>query len=303
MPRVSILLTCYNHLNHLPAALDGIRNQTFTDFEVIALDDGSTDGTREYLAKQKGITVVLNEQNLGTYGTLNRGLDRATGEFVAILNDDDAWLPEKLQRQVSMLDENPEVGLVHTGGEFIDGEGNTIEGQPLGFAYPTFETGDRLLDLVYQNRVVASAAMFRRSVLKDIGGFNEDYFGSGDWQMWFRMAEQFDLGFVPGKLTQYRVHSGSASHNQEKIWQDDQLLREWMLPRLEDLENRFPEEQVRRALGHCWATLGTARMLNGDANSARAAYRASMHVLPKRIKNYLRYAATYLGKERFRNLG
>ena len=95
MPRVSILLTCYNHLDYLPAA-HSIRTQTFQDFEVIAIDDGSTDVSREWLASQNNITLVLNEKNLGTYGTLNKGLDLATGEFIAVLNDDDVWMPEKL---------------------------------------------------------------------------------------------------------------------------------------------------------------------------------------------------------------
>ena len=303
MPRVSILLTCYNHLDYIPAALDGIRSQTFQDFEVIALDDGSTDGTREYLAEQEGITVVLNEKNLGTYGTLNRGLDRATGEFIAVLNDDDVWMPEKLAKQIALLDANPKVGLVHTEGEFIDGDGKVFEGEPLGFKFPRFETGDILLDLVYENKIIASAALFRASIVKEIGGYNENYFGSGDWEMWFRIAERHQVGCVAEKLSQYRVHGANASHKLEKIWRDDQMLREWMLPRLEDLEERFPAARINQAKAHCWATLGTVRMLNGDARSSRAAYRASMHILPMRVKNYLRYAATYLGKERFRKLG
>jgi glycosyltransferase involved in cell wall biosynthesis len=302
MPRVTILLTCYNHLAYLPAALDGIRAQTFQDYEVIAIDDGSTDGSREWLAAQPRIQLVLNEKNLGTYGTLNKGLDLATGEFIAVLNDDDVWMPEKLAKQVLLLDANPTVGLVHTEGEFIDGKGVVFEGEPLGFKFPRFETGDILLDLVYENKIIASAALFRASIVKEIGGFNENYFGSGDWEMWFRIAEHYQVGCVNEKLSQYRVHGANASHKLEKIWRDDQMLREWMLPRLEDLESRFPADRLKLAKAHCWATLGTVRMLNGDARSSRAAYRSSMHYLPGRVKNYLRYAATFLGENVFRKL-
>ncbi len=302
MPRVTILLTCYNHLAYLPAALDGIRNQTLQDYEIIAIDDGSTDGSREWLAAQPRIQVVLNEKNLGTYGTLNKGLDLATGEFIAVLNDDDVWMPEKLAKQVALLDANPKVGLVHTEGEFIDGKGVVFEGEPLGFKFPRFETGDILLDLVYENKIIASAALFRALIVQEIGGFNENYFGSGDWEMWFRIAEHYDVGCVNEKLSQYRVHGANASHKLEKIWRDDQMLREWMLPRLEDLETRFPADRLKLAKAHCWATLGTVRMLNGDAKSSRAAYRSSMHYLPGRIKNYLRYGATYLGSKAFRKL-
>ncbi len=279
-----------------------MRNQTYQDFEIIALDDGSTDGSREWLSAQTDLQIVFNEKNLGTYGTLNKGLELATGEFVAVLNDDDVWMPEKLERQVALLDSHPEVGLVHTEGEFIDGEGVVFEGKPLGFSFPRFETGDILLDLVYENKIIASAAVFRKGLIEKIGPYNENYFGSGDWELWFRIAEQAKVGCVNQNLTQYRVHGANASHKLEKIWKDDQMLREWMLPRLEDLTSRFPDERVQAAKAHCWAALGTVRMLNGDPRSSREAYRASMHLMPGRIKNYLRFAATYLGHNTFRKL-
>ena len=186
MPRVSILLTCFQHRRYLPAAVEGIRAQTFRDFETIALDDGSTDGSREWLADQGDLRCVFNARNLGTYGTLNAGLRLATGELVAVLNDDDVWLPEKLERQVALLDAHPGVGLVHTGGGFIDGEGNATEGNPLGFRFPTFETGDILRGLVFENKIIASAALVRRECFDRVGEFDESYFGSGDWEMWWR---------------------------------------------------------------------------------------------------------------------
>ncbi len=282
--------------------MESVRNQTYQDFEIIALDDGSTDGSREWLSAQTDLQIVFNEKNLGTYGTLNKGLELATGEFVAVLNDDDVWMPEKLERQVALLDSHPEVGLVHTEGEFIDGEGVVFEGKPLGFSFPRFETGDILLDLVYENKIIASAAVFRKGLIEKIGPYNENYFGSGDWELWFRIAEQAKVGCVNQNLTQYRVHGANASHKLEKIWKDDQMLREWMLPRLEDLTSRFPDERVQAAKAHCWAALGTVRMLNGDPRSSREAYRASMHLMPGRIKNYLRFAATYLGHNTFRKL-
>ena len=184
MPRVSILLTCYNHLRYLPAALDGVARQTFQDFEVIALDDGSTDGTRDWLRNRAGVhRVVFNEQNLGTYATLNVGLREARGEFVAVLNDDDQWAPEKLERQVALMDADPQVGLVHTDGWFIDGAGERLEGSPLGFEFPRTRSGDVLLALLYANKIIASAALVRRECFERLGGFDESYFGSGDWQM------------------------------------------------------------------------------------------------------------------------
>lgn len=296
MPRVSVLLTCYNHIRYLPAALQSVVDQSYNDYEIIAVDDGSTDGTREWLAaRPEPIQKLFNEENLGTYGSLNAALAKASGEFVAVLNDDDVWAPEKLAKQVALLDSDPKVGLVHTDGEFIDGEGKVVPGKPLGFRFPTFVTGDILLGLVYENKIIASAALFRRRCVDELGGFNPEYFGSGDWEMWFRIAMHWKVGFVPEPLTYYRVHGENASHKLERIWRDDEKLRKWIAEQLERIpSDRFPAVDLRMAKAHNQACLGTVLALNGDSSSARSAYRKSMGLAPGRLKNYLRYATTYL---------
>lgn len=304
MPRVSVLLTCYNHIRYLPPAMDALRSQTFADFEVIALDDGSSDGTREWLAQQSDpwLKTVFNEKNLGTYGTLNAGLELAQGEFVAVLNDDDLWAPEKLERQVAMMDARPEIGLVHTDGVFIDGEGKEFEGEPLGFAFPKTETGDLLLTLVYSNKIIASAVLARAECFRQLGGFNQEYFGSGDWEMWYRIAEKWQVGFVAERLTAYRVHGANASHKLDKIWQDDEKLRTWISGRLSALEGRFSPDEARLAEAHNWACLGTVRTLNGNPAGGRDAYRRSLALNPTRWQSRLRSALTYLPRPLFRRL-
>jgi glycosyltransferase involved in cell wall biosynthesis len=299
MPRVSVLLTCYNHRPYLPAALASVRAQTFADYEIIALDDGSTDGSREWLVGQEGLQVVFNPKNLGTYATLNVGLERANGELIAILNDDDLWAPEKLARQVELLDAKPEVGLCHTDGWFIDGEGRERRDSPLGFDFPRFQTGHIGLDLVYQNKIIASAALARRACFDALGGFNPAYFGSGDWEMWFRIAERWAVGFVPEPLTFYRVHGANASHKLERIWRDDARLRAWMAPRIAALGSGGA---VRRAEAFNLAALGTVRTLTGDPRGGRAAYGASLRRDPLRWKTYARWAASFLPGSVFRRL-
>ena len=314
---MSILLTCYNHVRYLPACVEGVRSQTFQDFEVIALDDGSTDGTREWLAdnfgavsdesdpsraSDKRFKLVFNEKNLGTYGTLNVGLAQAKGEFIAVLNDDDFWAPTKLERQIELFEKNPKVGLVHTDGAFIDGSGEKIEGSPLGFEFPKTETGDVLLALMYANKIIASAALVRRECFERLGDFNEAYFGSGDWEMWYRIAEEYDIGYVDKPLTFYRVHGENASHKLDRIWLDDQRLREWIAPRAEKYEGRFDADSLRIARAHNLACLGTVRTLNGDSAGGREAYRQSLELDPKRWKSRLRLLATYLPKRVFRKL-
>lgn len=281
------------------------------DFEVIVLDDGSKDGSREWLVEQFGEPgkpndprwkLVFNTTNRGTYGTLNAGLSLAEGEFIAVLNDDDLWLPEKLEKQLELFCSHPDVGLVHTDGWFIDGDGQRMDGSPLGFEFPRTETGDVLLALVSANKIIASAALVRKECFDRLGPFNEAYFGSGDWEMWYRIAEHYEIGYVAEPLTLYRVHGANASHKLDRIWRDDQMLREWIEPRMSGYAGRFAKNDLRRAEAHNLACLGTVRTLNGDAMGGRKAYAASLALDPKRWKSRLRYVATYLPRPLFRRL-
>jgi len=302
MPRVSILFTCYNHIKYVPVAWQSILDQTFQDYEIIAIDDGSTDGTREWLEALQNATVIFNEKNLGTYGTLNVGLAAATGEYIAVFNDDDVWLPTKLEKQVAMLDSNPKIGLVHTDGYFIDGDGNERHDSPLGFDFPRTETGDILLALIYANSIIASAVLARKQCFDELGGFNEAYFGSGDWEMWYRICEKYDAGYLQEPLTLYRVHGANASHKLERIWRDDERLREWIDGRIPGYSGRFGEAEITAAQAHNQACLGTVKVLGGKAAAGRAHYKRSLSLEPGRWKSRLRIAASYLPKEVFRKL-
>ena len=302
-PRVSVLVTCYNHIKYLPACLESLSAQSFDSWEAVVIDDGSTDGTRDWLrtaGQGEPWRLVFNERNLGTYGSLNVGLELAQGEFVAVFNDDDLWAPTKLERQVAFMDSHPEVGLVHTDGGFIDGDGRPVQGSPLGFEFPRTETGDVVLALMRANKIIASAALFRASCVAEVGKFNENYFGSGDWEMWLRIAERWQVGFVDEPLTYYRVHGENASHKLDRIWQDDQRLREWIAKRAETYPGRFPEPDLKAAVSHNWACLGTVRTLNGDPARGREAYVRSWQADRSRFKSLLRWAATFLPGSVFR---
>ncbi|ARU42339.1 hypothetical protein CCB80_14755 [Armatimonadetes bacterium Uphvl-Ar1] len=304
MPRVSILLTCYNHIKYLPIAFQSILDQTFQDYEIIALDDGSTDGTRQWLESQNHprLKLIFNESNLGTYGTLNVGLQAAQGEFIAVFNDDDVWLPTKLEQQIALLDSNPKIGLVHTDGYFIDGEGLERHDSPLGFDFPRTETGDILLALIYANSIIASAVLAHRECFDQLGGFNPDYFGSGDWEMWYRIAEHWHVGYIADPLTLYRVHGANASHKLDRIWRDDLKLRTWISPRIDSYTNRFTESELTKARAHNFACLGTVQALTGDPQMARISYRESLRFDPTRWKSRARILATYLPAKLFRKL-
>jgi glycosyltransferase involved in cell wall biosynthesis len=296
MPAVSILLTCFNHIRYLPACVEGIRSQTCQDFEIIAIDDGSSDGTREWLQQNSGDSrLIFNETNLGTYASLNRALQEVRGEYIAILNDDDLWAPRKLEAQLELFAKHPNAGLAHTDGGFIDGDGEPMDGSPLGFDFPRTETGNVVIPLMYANKIIASGALVRKRCFDELGGFNPEYFGSGDWEMWLRVAEKWDIGYVNEKLTFYRVHGENASHKLERIWRDDEKLRKWLRVKYKDYDRLgLDKGELDRAKSHNEACLGTVLMLNGKVEEARAAFRQSLEFDPTRKKSRLRLWATYL---------
>lgn len=299
MPEVSILLTCYNHLRFLPAAYQSVLDQTFQDYEILAIDDGSTDGTREWLKKREGgkMRCIFNETNLGTYATLNVGIQASTGRYVAIFNDDDLWLPEKLERQIALFESDPKIGLVHTGGWFIDGDGNRHpDPAPLGFPFPHLPTGDVLASLILRNQVITSSAMLRRDVIDQLGGFDPEFYGCGDWQMWLRVAQRYLVGFVDKPLTLYRIHGTNAGLNDRKMFEDSERIRAWIAT----WDESRPD--LKAAFAQNWASLGTERTWLGDKRGGRLAYRESLKRMPARLKTYLRLIATYLPQKMFRKL-
>ncbi|MCX7799027.1 MAG: glycosyltransferase [Fimbriimonadales bacterium] len=304
MPRVSVLLTCYNHRPFLQPCLEGLFGQTFRDLEVVAIDDGSTDGTRELLSEETRIDrLILTERNLGTYAALNLALEASRGEFVAILNDDDLWDPRKLERQLELFEAHPELGLVHTDGWFMDAEGRRLEGSPLGFEFPRTTTGDALVALLYANKIIASAVLVRRECFDRVGSFDPAYFGSGDWHMWLRIAERWNVGYVDEPLTFYRLHGSNASHRLERIWRDDERLRLWIRDRYAAyLSSGRDRRELRKAFSHNEACLGTVQMLNGKPAEARRSYARSLRWAPWRLKSALRLAATFLPPRLFRRL-
>ena len=299
MPTVSILLTCYNHLRYLPAAYQSIVDQTFDDYEILALDDGSTDGTREWLREREGakLRCIFNEKNLGTYATLNVGLREAKGDYIAVFNDDDLWAPRKLEAQLELFKSNERLGLVHTSGWFIDADGNRHpDPKPIGFYFPHLESGDVLARLIDHNQIITSSVLVNREAFGTCGDFDPDFYGCGDWQMWVRIARRFEIGLVDEPLTFYRVHGSNAAFNAEKMFQDEKRIREWIAS-WDD-----PRRDLRAALAHNWACLGTERTWLGDPKGGRKAYWQSARQMPWRLKTYLRLVATLLPQKTFRKL-
>lgn len=215
-PAVSVIIPTYNHAHFLPEALKSVLDQSYTDFEVIIVDDGSTDNTKDVIQPFFNDSRVryIYQENSGLPATRNRGIKEAKGTFVALLDSDDIWLPSKLEKQVSLFDADSEVVLIYCDAEFIDVNGDTIP-DPGYKPIP----GSTYKDLLYMNWVIGSGSsvLIRKSVFEKAGLFDETLTGLDDIDMWIRILRNRKSDYVDEVLVKIRRHRSMEVANTVKI--------------------------------------------------------------------------------------
>ncbi len=215
---VSVCLPTYNGANYIEEALRSILNQTYQDFELLIVDDGSTDATLDIVRSFSDPRIQLhrNPERLGIPANWNRCLELAGGEFVCVFHQDDVMLPENLERKVHLLSTDETVGFVHSGVETL-----VEEEAPSSFAdWIEDATDDTVWDgpeyfrtlLLNGNRVCAPTVLARRRALIEQGGFDRDLGFACDYAMWLRLCLTYRVGFLARPLVRYRWHGGNASH-------------------------------------------------------------------------------------------
>lgn len=224
MPKVSVVIPAYNAMNYLPETLENALSQTYDDFEVIVVNDGSSDETEQWVSQIKDSRVkLISQKNQGLAGARNTGIAHAKGEYIAFLDADDLWEPTKLEKQLRVLEENPEVGLVYTWVAYIDDKGEST-----GRVFKHQIEGDVWQKLTEHNIVESgSVAMVRRDCFENCGVFDRNL-GSyvEDWDMWLRLATRYHFKVVQEPLVYYRQVATSASRNWEAMEQSFQLVIE-----------------------------------------------------------------------------
>jgi hypothetical protein len=206
-PRITVLLPVFNARAFIAEAVRSVLDQTFAEFELLVIDDGSTDGSAATLVEINDPRLrVLQQENRGLIATLNRGLEEAGGELIARMDADDISLPERFARQVAYLDSHPATAAVGGAAEFFSNEGseNTI------VRHPTSPAAIREA-LTRDAAIVHPTAMIRRSVLLDLGGYRRAFLDAEDYDLWLRMSEKYDLANLDELVLRYRVHPGQVS--------------------------------------------------------------------------------------------
>lgn len=207
MPKVSVIIPTYNQVCFLREAIDSVLEQTFSDFEVLVVDDGSTDNTAEVIEAVSDLRVrYIRQDNQGQGGARNTGLSASKGEYIAFLDSDDRFLPDKLESQIHVLDDREEVGLVAGGWVFIDAQGkNLFERHPW---VALSDLGVRTW--LYGCPFAVHSVLVRRSWLEQVSGFDDDrqLRGTEDWDLWLRLAYAgCHMAWIKRVVCSYRIHS------------------------------------------------------------------------------------------------
>ena len=215
MPQASVIIAVYNGEAFIEDALNSVFAQTCRDFEVIVINDGSTDNTEECLAKYRDRIRYVSQENRGLAATRGRGLAAAQAPLVAFLDADDVWLPRKLERQVNAAREHPECGIITT--DVLSFSGSCVVVPSLKKWYRPV-SGDVLENLLFGNWIPPSAAMVRRECFEHVKTFDVPPPGYGeDWMMWMQIAADFPVCYIDEVLVRRRLHSDSMSSQNEDI--------------------------------------------------------------------------------------
>ncbi|MEK7633230.1 MAG: glycosyltransferase [Patescibacteria group bacterium] len=222
MPKVSVIISAFNHEKYVAESINSILSQTFVDFELIVVDNGSTDSTYKIIKtiKDPRIRVFRIKKNIGFGHALNYALNKSRGEYISLFSSDDICLPDKLKKQVKYLDDNPGVGAVFTQAQMIDEEGNEIK----EYYY------DKVFDQKNRNRyewlnyffhngncICFPSALIRKSFYKKIKYENERLAQLHDFDVWIRLCFEQDIYIFDDKLVKFRIRSGNMNVGADTI--------------------------------------------------------------------------------------
>ncbi|HEX4154011.1 MAG TPA: glycosyltransferase family A protein [Acidobacteriaceae bacterium] len=219
MATVDVIIPSYNGAKYLPFALDSVLAQSFDDWRILVVDDGSTDHTPEviapYLDRLGAKIRYIKQENQGISAARNTAIKAATAEFLAFLDADDVWLPCRLSDSLELLRRRPEIGLTYGGITLIDAAGQP--GQTFTGSKKNMAT--RIGPQIYCRdiHIPCVTVTVRRQCITEAGAFDESMRVTEDRDLWFRIVQRYDAGFIPKALAYYRVSPDSMTTDPERM--------------------------------------------------------------------------------------
>lgn len=266
--KVSVIIPTYNRAHVIARAVQSVLEQTYANFELLVVDDGSTDDTKQIIeyAEDDRIRYICLEKNGGASHARNVGIQMAECEYIAFLDSDDEWMPEKLERQMQIMRQAPEtVGLVYCRMSGVNRKGEVSFCPDLDIAKERLE-GNLFSVLMKENMIGTPTVLVRKKCLEQAGGFNESLTCIEDWELFLRIAQDWEIAFAEETLVSVHVSEVSVSQNIagyvktrcymiSRYWmmmEENQILEDVMAGLLQFAQQYGCYEEAKRLL---WAAL------------------------------------------------
>jgi len=294
-PLISVVIPTYNRASHLPGTINSVLAQTFHDYEIIIVDDGSTDDTEQVVASlnAKNISYLRHKENLGVSAARNTGIKASKGKYIAFLDSDDLWLPGKLEQQLAIfLKSPPGLGLVYANVDFHHVPTGLITQYKLPFIRGCGHA--MLLDV---NCIVGggSSTMIRSECIEKVGYFDEKMLSSEDWDLWLRISEHFLIDYCEDVLVVCKTHSDNISADMARTIAG----REHFLLKHAQRYTHYPNISARQ-----YYRLGIYCLKNNFRKRARRHFLTACSLAPRakilfRLKCILQQAVSHLHHESY----
>jgi glycosyltransferase involved in cell wall biosynthesis len=292
--RVAVIIPVFNGAATILEAIDSVLAQTYRDFELIVVDDGSTDSTPQILARYANRARIITRPNGGISAARNSGLRVSSSELIALLDCDDAWMPGMLEKTIDALDQHPGCVLAYTNLAVSDSNGELLVDGLIGEETAHPPTFDEMFTRLWP--IMPSAVVIRRSILNRIGGFSEEFrsYGYEDAWCWLQAREIGPFCYLPESLVKWRFSSYPRTLKQSPKNAEAQAL---FANLVRERWGRSVEPLIRarmRASRSILGYIGLRELRKGNRELARDAFARALKIDPSRIKNYFRYARTFL---------
>ena len=284
-PKVSVVMATYNCTEYISEAIDSVLSQTMKDFEIIIVDDGSTDNTPEildkYLNNYKNIKYFYQE-NRGLAIARNHAIKESCGKYVAFLDADDMWFPNRLEVGVNILDNNPNVGLVHANDLMITENGEEIIRKDK--RNPILLSGYIAQNLLFRKiHIRGGTVLFRTICLEKVGVLDENLtrIGVEDRDLWYRILREYKAQFVDETIAYYRIRQNSLSKNYQKMMEGRLYLIDKYYP-----PSKQNKSIRRKLLGSLFYYVAIGELWNNNFEDAATHFTDSLKYNPFRIAIY-----------------
>jgi len=288
MWKVSVILPCYNGVQWIGQAIESVLNQTFKDFELLVIDDGSTDNSKEivssYLCDER--VRYIYQENRGFSGAINRGIRESKGDLIGFIGQDDLWLPNKLELQTKYLSKHGDVDLIHSSYFAIDPQGQIMGIRNMEI--PNVSSKRELIETLFLwNFIGFETVLVKRKCFDEVGFFDERMVGFSDHDMWLRIAGKFNIVYTSLPLVKKREHTLQLSKTQaEKVLRD-----EFLLVRKARYQYPFLEKVVPKKLASLYYSLGTVMLQKGNNEKAKKYFFKAFKYRPWKFKAFVAYIA------------